>query len=271
MKTLILFVAGVLSIANYTIAQSSNTITYLKQLPQETDLDKSIIRSYQMTTDYHDFDLKSNFLRKNRLAGTITYQGDSAKWNDVYLSSTTSNEDFPQGKRIDSLQDFKYKPGEQTLNTDFFSNNLPKADPLIMNLIWDALAFDVFAYACWDSLALNKEYQATDINSELKIANIGTFENRNTKTTWIGITECNNKTCAIIKYSVMNNPLHVEYGDIQMNGRSHYWGEVYVSLSDKHIEYATLTEDVLTDVKQKNQANNNIGYTIRTIILSKNK
>ncbi|MDR0743780.1 MAG: hypothetical protein LBF05_05445 [Tannerella sp.] len=73
----------------------------------------------------------------------------------------------------------------------------------------------------------------------------------------------------ILKYSVMNNPVNVEYENISMRGRSHYWGEIYVSLSDKQIEYASLTEDVLTDVKFKSQASNMSGYTVRTINLSR--
>jgi hypothetical protein len=72
-----------------------------------------------------------------------------------------------------------------------------------------------------------------------------------------------------MKYSVMNNPLKVELENMTMTGRSHYWGEVYVSLSDKHIEYVSLYEDVLTDIKMQGISDNILGYTVRTIILSK--
>ena len=74
---------------------------------------------------------------------------------------------------------------------------------------------------------------------------------------------------AIIKYSVMNNPLKLETDYIKMSGRSHYWGEVYVSLSDKQIEYAALSEDVVTDVSIKGQEGNILGYTVRNISLLK--
>ena len=79
----------------------------------------------------------------------------------------------------------------------------------------------------------------------------------------------NNEICAILKYIAMNNPLKIELENMSLSGRSHYWGEVYVSLIDKQIEYASLTEDVLTDVKIKGQPNNVRGYTIRTINLSR--
>ena len=34
-----------------------------------------------------------------------------------------------------------------------------------------------------------------------------------------------------------------------LTGRSHYWGEIWVSLATKQIEYATLQEDVLGEMK----------------------
>ena len=275
MKTYFFYSIMLIILSVHTMnAQEENPINYLRQLPKNLELDKAIIRSYQMTTDYYDFDLKSNFSGKRRITGIITYGPDenSAQWKDVYFSeSKNSDETFPQGKKIAFLQHFKYQPTEKVLTTDFFKNHLPEADPFVMNLIWDALAFESLAYCCWDSLKLNEEFRAKEINSKMEIANIGTFENKDITITWLGVTEINNEICAILKYSVMNNPLDVTFENTSMKGRSHYWGEIYVSLSDKQIEYATLTEDVLTDVKLKNQPEHIIGYTVRTIYLSKFK
>ena len=63
--------------------------------------------------------------------------------------------------------------------------------------------------------------------------------------------------------------MKIEIDALKMSGRSHYWGEVYVSLSDKQIEYATLSEDVITDVLLKGQSQNYLGCTVRSITLSK--
>ena len=248
-------------------AQQVNPTDYLQRLPDNIKTDKTVESSYQMTTDHYDFDLKSNFSGKRRLTGVISYKGDSAQWKDVFYAESKELEaDFPIGVKIDIMQNFTYQPDEKVLTTEFFQTNLPKATVGIMNLIWDALAFDVLAYSCWDSLKLNKEFRAINMNSEFEIANFGTFENRDIRITWLGITEINNQLCAILKYSVMNNPLKIDFDDnTSMIGRSHYWGEVYVSLSDKQIEYASLTEDIVTDVKMKGQANNMLGYTVRTI------
>jgi hypothetical protein len=188
---------------NAVNAQKGNPVNYLGSLPTGLTLNKSVTRSYRMTTDYYDFDLKSNFSGKRRLTDSVIHAGDSAQWKDVYYAeSKTLDAVFPQGSKKNFLQDFKYQPDEKVLTSEFFKNNLPEADPFIMNLIWDALGFDVLAYCCWDSLKLAKEFQAKNMNSEAKIA-IGTFENKDIRITWLGITEINNEICAILKYSVV--------------------------------------------------------------------
>lgn len=271
MKTSILFSVVLITFSVATAkAQKRKEINYLNQLPKELQLDNSTARSYDMVTDYYDFDLKCNFLRKRRIAGALTYERDSAQWKDVYFSeSRRIDSGFPAGKKIGFLQNFKYHPDAHILTPGFFEDNLPGADPLVMNLVWDAICFDAMAYSCWDSLKLNEEFRAKDMNFEFTIADIGTFENKDIKITWVGITQINNEICAILKYSVMNNPLDIDYENMQMSGRSHYWGEVYVSLSDKQIEYANLTEDIFTDVKLKWQESSILGYTVRYITLSK--
>ncbi|MDR1980616.1 MAG: hypothetical protein LBQ39_03215 [Tannerellaceae bacterium] len=270
MKTSGLFL--VLMVITFTInrafSQTVNAPAYLDSLPA-IELDKSQARSYRMVTDYYDFDLSGDFRIKIRMAGNLTCKSDSVQWKNVYLSSSRSlDTEFPIGKRVDYMEGFTYQQGADIISADFFRKNLPEADPLAMNLIWDVMGFDVFAYECWDSLRLNTEFRAVNANSEMEIA-YGTFDNKDTRITWLGITESNNEICAILKYSVMNNPLNLEYGNITMKGRSHYWGEVYVSLSDKQIEYANLTEDVLMSVKEKDQSERDIKYTVRHITMSK--
>ncbi len=270
MKTtgLLLVFTAVLFTANCTFSQTENPSAYLKSLPA-IELDKSQAASYRMITDYCDFDPYGTFRGKNRIAGDLTYKNDSVQWKNVHVSRSNSlDAEFPQGSRLSYMDNFKYKEGAEILPADFFRENLPEADPLTMNLVWDVMGFHVFAYDYWNSLKLNEEFKAADINSELEIA-IGTFENRDIRLTWLGVTEMNGELCAILKYSVLNNPLDVEYEHIAMRGRSHYWGEVYVSLSDKQIEYANLTEDILTEMKIKGQENHTTGYTVRYITLSK--
>lgn len=188
--------------------------------------------------------------------------------NVRYAESKESGETYPLGEKLDFMQDFRYRPDQKILAPAFFSERLPQADPFIMNMLWDALAFETLAHGNWDSLRLNKPFRAGNIDSELQIA-IGTFENRNATITWIGITEIEGKRCAVLKYSLMNNPLRVAYENVSMLGRSHYWGEIYVSLPDRQIEEATLTEDILTVTQAKGREETQTGYTTRSIRLKR--
>lgn len=270
MKTFGLFLAWmtVLFTADPAFSQTANALTYLKSLPA-IEPDRSQAGSYHMVTDYYDFDLSGDFRVKTRITGNLTCKNDSVQWRNVYLSGSKSlDTEFPEGKRIGYMENFKYKQGAEIIPADFFKENLPGADPLVMNLMWDVLSFEVFAYEYWDSLKLNTGYKAVNVNREIGIA-YGTFENRDTRITWLGITEINNEICAILKYSVMNNPFNLEYENSIMKGRSHYWGEVYVSLSGKQIEYVNLTEDVLMEIKGKDQPYSDRKYTVRYITMSK--
>lgn len=270
MKTLNLFLALMLmaSITHRVLSQTENASAYLGSLPA-IELDKSQVRSYYMITDYYDFGLGGDFRVKTRILGDLTCENDSVKWKDVHVSHSKSfDADFSDKTKVGYMENFKYRQGAEIIPADFFTKNLPEADPLAMNLIWDVLAFEVIAYEHWDSLHLNKEFRAMNMNSKLEIA-YGTFENRDLRITWLGVTEFNNEICAILKYSVMNNPLDLVYGDFAMKGRSHYWGEIYVSLSDKQIEQVNLTEDVLMEVKANDQPESDIKYTVRYITMMK--
>lgn len=271
MKTLFYcFVLGFVFTTMSTSAQNAPRAEFPERLPAGLDLVNSP-RTYEMTTAYYEYDLDAHFLNKRQFVATITrgLPGDSARWDEVYYSeSPDSSAPFPAGKELTYLHNYTFKADAGIVNPDFFKN-IPEANTFVKNLFWDVLGFDVFAYCCWDSLSLNHEYSARDINGEVDLAGIGTFKNNDIKVTWLGESRMNGELCAVIKFSVMNNPLNIKLENMSMSGRSHYWGEVYVSLEDRQIEYAGLSEDVLTNVKLKGMKNDLRGYTVRKIELKK--
>ncbi|HOP04940.1 MAG TPA: hypothetical protein PLE67_10735 [Tenuifilaceae bacterium] len=273
MKTRLIITSLVLLSVGKTIFGQVVDKEILNQLPRNIEIDKSKPKSYTMTTDYYDYDLQANFIRKSRVIGNLTcyLKGDTVKWNNVFISQTSDfDAPFPKGQNQSCFENFKYVQSEKILGEETFSK-IPQIDFRLKNLVWDMFGFEIFAYAYWDSLELNKEFCNHELNSEVEMAKDGTFENKEVKLTWIGITKVNNELCAIIKYSQMNGKLSLNLENIRMKGRSHYWGEVYVSLSDKQIEYATLSEDVISDVTIKGGPENILGYTVRKIELEKTK
>lgn len=258
---------------NFSIAVQAQPVKLKipNQLPASLRIDKSTPQTYRVTTDYFNFDLAGNFISKSKVCGDfICYlENDSVKWSNVSIAeSNVFDEPFPDGQKQTDLENFQYIQSPECLEEQFFSS-IPQIDFRLKNLIWDMISFEVFVYPYWDSLKLNTPFEAELINGEVKMANDGIFENKEIKLSWIGVTKINNELCAIIKYSQMNGKLELNTGNIKMKGRSHYWGEIYVSLGNKQIEYALLTEDVVTDILVKGGENSFLGYTVRKIELKK--
>jgi hypothetical protein len=132
------------------------------------------------------------------------------------------------------------------------------------------MGIEAFAWLYFDSLELNQYLEATLINGAVEMDGIGVFENRNIRLKWTGISEMDGEICAVIDYLAMDNPLQVEFGDFKMKGRSHYWGNILVSLEDKQIEHAVMYEDVNMDLKLPGQATSQLLNTTREIIIEKN-
>lgn len=270
-NTIILAVVTIILPAFVHCQSTTNVDDYLERLPNQLNLDYSTPQKYLMTTDYVDYDLFGNFIKKMRISGECTFGLNDGylKWNNVKIShSQNLNEPYPEGEKQSSMENFTYKPSENILSESFFKN-IPQANPYMKNLIWDMTMFETFAWYKWDSLKLNIEFLTKDINSKFKIPGIGTFENKDIRITWTGITKINNKICAIIKYMAMNNPLDMSFQNYTMKGRSHYWGNIYVSLSDKQIEYGELYEDVLMDIKMSGQELGSNVNTVRNISIKK--
>ena len=270
MKNLRYFFAAVMLGMCLTNAQGQNNfkLQISNHLPGNLKLDKSKVCTFNITTDYMDYDLRGNFRTKTRVSGQFTtgLPGDSIRWNHISIAKSMNEAGpFPEGEEQSFMENFSYIQDGNIVSPAFFKD-IPQAGFMIKNLIWDVAALYWYAYWNWDELTLNEPFQDQNINNqEIDLSGQGTFENRNVEVTWLGLTKMNNETCAILKYSTMNNPLKIEMENMKMHGRSHYWGEIYVSMSNKEIKAATLTEDVLLDLELPGQPQNILGYTVRKI------
>ena len=99
---------------------------------------------------------------------------------------------------------------------------------------------------------MNEPYHL-DSGEILKLPGVGTFQNRDVQLTWMGRSSRNGRDCALVGYSTFFNPLEIATAEIKMKGRSHYWGQIWVALATRQIEYATLYEDVLGEMTLKGQ------------------
>jgi hypothetical protein len=78
---------------------------------------------------------------------------------------------------------------------------------------------------------------------------VGTFHSRDVVLEWVGRSQRNGQDCALIRYQSFFNPLEIASGGMTLKGRSDYWGEIWVSLATKQIEYSTLYEVVVGEMK----------------------
>jgi hypothetical protein len=248
--------------------KSANYYLSLRKLPAGLTLKEPKPYSYEMTAEYYNHDILGNFLNKTQVRGIYTrgLAEGKVRWNDVTISQEqVFDQPFPQGVRQDYMEGMTYGPSDDYLNLEDFKKFPQITGIFARNLVWDVLTFEAFGWAYYDSLQLNIPFRARSINGKLDLNGIGSFENKDIRLTWTGISTMNNKVCAVIEFITMDNPLEIKTDFMQMKGRSNYWGTLWLSLTDKQIEYGILYEDVNMDIKIKGQEKNQLSNTSRKI------
>lgn len=243
---------------------------FSEKLPN-IQLEEKVPQKYTIVIDNHNYDIYGNFHGKSRVTGEYTrgLKNNSVKWNNVRIAhSQNINELLSKGEKQKDMENFSYVVSEAITNGTFLKIN-PETDIQVKTLMWDMFTFEVFAWNFWDSITLNVEYSSSEINSEVQIEGLGTIENKDMRITWTGITKKNGKLCAIIKYIALNNPLEFDMNTTEIKGSTHYWGNIYVSLTDKQIEYGELHEILLMDIITNGQMPGKKAYSIRNISLEK--
>lgn len=268
MKTFKFLQMLVLAIFIMSCAQSQLKIddSLFSRLPDNLELNDEV-QTYLMITDHHNGDIFGNFHSKMRLKGEYTrgLAGGAVKWNNVTVAfSMHPDEAYTDEQTIDYMENFTYVTSRDMLNPEKFQT-FTDHSAFTKNLIWDMMGIEGLAWLCFDKLELNKPYKAVEFNQKMELAGQGFFENRNMVLTWTGISKQNNELCAVIEYRTLNNPLEVVADGLEIKGLSNYWGNIWVSLEDKQIEYATLFENVTMELLLPGQTNKQLANTIREI------
>ncbi len=273
--TIMLAFLTVISCLNFSYGQRSDKVDqYLEALPSDLELKEPVPQKYLMTAVYCNKDIYGNFFDKTLVSGEYTrgLNDGYAIWNNVRIAqSNLPDGKFHEGQNQDYMENFQYVPSENMVDESAF-RDFPPMSFHAKNLVWDMLGIEIFAWFYFDSLKLNRVYAPSDLSGSVPLAGEGFFNNKNIELTWIGISKMNGELCAIIQYSAMDNTLEMNSGDNAMSfsakGRSHYWGNVWVSLEDKQIEYTVLYEDVVMDM-QFSESNNQIINTTRELKVEK--
>jgi hypothetical protein len=227
-------------------------------LPRGTAVKDRGPRTYRFIVDYTSADTRGRVIHRQRLAAEYTrgLPGGDAVWNKVTsIESAGAAELSGSAEKRDFMEGFRYHKSSATLTDtmkpDFFKG-FPPAAVLERNLVWDEEAMEMFGQDQFEHLKLNQPYRVLSAQ-EVDMPGVGKFQNRDVQLVWTGRSERNGQDCAVIEYRAYFNPLEIANGSMNLKGRSHYWGQIWVSLATKQIEYATIYEDVLGEMKWPGQ------------------
>lgn len=210
-------------------------------------------RAYRFTMDYTAADTRGQVTHRQHVEATYTRglpNGDVV-WNDVTVAEVDgATAPLPAPQKRAFMEGFRYRKSPnvltETMKPDFFKDAPPTAI-LERNLIWDEEAIELFGQTQFDRLKLNEPYRMLS-SQTVDMPGIGTFQNRDVQLVWSGRSQRNGQDCALIDYRAFFNPLDIANGGMTLKGRSHYWGQIWVSLATKQVEYATLYEEVLAEM-----------------------
>jgi len=245
--------AGSMLLAQPLRAQSPSSQTW--DLPHGTAVKDSGPRVYHFSVIYYSANRTGDVIHRQQVTGDYTRglpNGD-VEWSNVFDAQVDGPAaPFPATPKLDFMQGFRYRNDMgATMSPDFFKSFPPSA-VMERNLVWDTGMFEAFAENYFDQLKLNVPLH-TGQDQEVKMPDVGTFHNRDVVLEYVGRSQRNGQDCALIDYRAFFNPLQLATGGVTIQGRSDYWGEIWVSLATKQIEYATINEEVSGEMKLPGQ------------------
>jgi hypothetical protein len=224
-------------------------------LPAGTAVKDSGPRTYRFVVDYNNANGRGEIFQRQRLTGEYTrgLSGGEVVWKNI-TDTTVQGAATPFGppQKVDFMEGFHYRNDlGLTMAPDFFKGFPPTAI-MERNLVWDTGMFEMFGQNYFDHLKLNEPYHILS-NQDINMPGVGTFHNHDVILQWVGRSRRNGGDCALINYEAFLNPVDIAVAGMTLKGRSDYWGQIWVSLATRQIEYATLNEVVVGDLKLPSQ------------------
>jgi hypothetical protein len=238
---------------------------HAQSLPRATSVKDNGPRTYRFTVDYTTASSNGEILRRQRLIGDYTrgLPGGDVVWKNVAQADADgTTAPFPAAQKRDFMEGFRYHNDlGETLKPGFF-RAFPPTAVFERNLVWDTGMIENFGQDFFEHLDLNEPYHNIS-NEDVNMPEVGTFHNRDVVLEWIGSSRRNGRACALIQYQAFLNPLKIDNGGMTMKALSNYWGLIWVSLASKQIEYGTLNETVVGELKLAGQETTQLINVIR--------
>ena len=276
MKTLqIIFIALLLNVS-CLFGQTARIEKYFSKNLSEIDNKSEDLQEYNVTLKWQNLDaIKGNKINCNAVKANyiIGLDNDYVSWKNVSLSQIIDfNQNEFNGTDLPSFNSFTYQISDDTdfLKEDFYKSIPHEQRDLARWLVSDAIQMQGLALYVVDSLKFNEEFIPELLrNYDVKYKNWVTFSSRYQKLIWSGISKYNDEICAIIKFESLYNPIKIDNEQMSVEGRSLYYGEMWVSFADKQVEYAVMVEDVIMKLNSPAFPNEQLIDLQREIVFKK--
>jgi hypothetical protein len=209
--------------------------------------------TYRFIVDYYTLDMKGQIRSREQVSAIYTRDlpGNQARWSDVGVAvSSGSAQTLGTPTKRAFMEGFSYKAGDEGILQPEFFKGFPAAPEAMVerNLVWDTRMFEFFVQDNFEHLIANPPYHVPGV-AEVPIPGLGNFKHKDVQLLLTGTTKRNGEDCTVIDYQAFFNEVDLRLTPTSaLVGRSHYWGQIWVSTKTHRIEYATLYEDVLGDI-----------------------
>jgi hypothetical protein len=200
---------------------------------------------YSATFEYDFADPQGAVTRRERVSGLYTrdLQVKTATWSRVSLASGSAGEEWGAPAAQPAMEGFTYPLRPPNILSNDFFRGIPATAFQDRNLVWDVRMFELFGEEQWAHLKPDTPYHYQS-DTDVALAGAGTFTNHDVVLRLTGTTVRQGQRCSVVDYLALFNPIRLTMPGFALVGRSHYWGQLWVSASDKHLVAATLYEDV---------------------------
>lgn len=277
MKTSIFFISVFSLFAYCAMGQDRHIDRYIKINPGDIKSQSSEKQEYDVTLKWQNLDaisgtkINCNAVKATYIVGS---ENDYVEWKNVSLAQI---DDFKQaqfnGTDLPCFDDFSYKAMDTAFLSKKFYKNIPlEQRDLAKWLVSDAVQMQGLAWYVFDSLEFNKDFYPRLLeNYDVKFEDWVTFTNRYQKLIWSGITQHNDEVCAIVKFESYFNPVKIDNEQMSVEGRALYYGEMWISLEDKQVEYASMLEDDILKLRSSLFPEEQLIDLQREIVFNKQK
>ena len=243
----------------------------LEKLPTGLTLKSDTEVKYRLTTFYFNQNIFGEFQDKLRVCGEFSrdLKANRTKWSNVTIAfSNKQDEEFSGGKKLDYMENMEYKPSPDMLKESAF-NKFPDnfENVYARNLVWDLMAIEDFAWNYLDSLRLNTPYKLPNHSEKFSMAEVGNYKHSNIYLTYQGVSKIKGDICAIIQYRALDNKLELNTKGLKSKGIELYWGDIWVSLNNKIIRYATMFSSTTQELEIQGMPNKFTLNTRRDLVL----